>query len=110
MTPLRQRMLHDMQIRNLAVNTQKTYLLQVSSFARHFRRSPEVLGPEEIRAWIIHLTNERKLAPASVQLAVGALRFLYRITLRRDWCDERSEEHTSELQSRGHLVCRLLLE
>jgi len=88
MTPLRQRMLHDMQIRNLAVNTQKTYLLQVSGFARHFRRSPEVLGPEEIRAWIIHLTNERKLAPASVQLAVGALRFLYRITLRRDWCDE----------------------
>jgi integrase/recombinase XerD len=88
MTPLRQRMLHDMQIRNLAVNTQKTYLLQVSSFARHFRRSPELLGPEEIRAWIIHLTNERKLAPASVQLAVGALRFLYRITLRRDWCDE----------------------
>ncbi|HTO45545.1 MAG TPA: site-specific integrase [Burkholderiales bacterium] len=88
MTPLRQRMLHDMQIRNLADNTQKTYLLQVSSFARHFRRSPEVLGPEEIRAWIIHLTNERKLAPASVQLAVGALRFLYRITLRRDWSDE----------------------
>jgi site-specific recombinase XerD len=88
MTLLRQRMLHDMQIRNLAVNTQKTYLLQVSNFARHFRRSPEVLGPEEIRAWIIHLTNERKLAPASVQLAVGSLRFLYRITLRRDWSDE----------------------
>ena len=80
--------MHDMQIRNLAVNTQKTYLLQVSSFARHFRHSPEVLGPEEIRAWIIHLTNERKLAPASVQLAVGSLRFLYRITLRRDWSDE----------------------
>ncbi|WP_434718262.1 site-specific integrase [Paraburkholderia sp. A1BS-2L] len=77
-----------MQIRNLADNTQKAYLLQVSSFARHFRRSPEVLGPEEIRAWIIHLTNERKLAAASVQLAVGALRFLYRITLRRDWSDE----------------------
>ncbi|MBB5420662.1 tyrosine-type recombinase/integrase [Paraburkholderia atlantica] len=88
MTPLRERMLHDMQIRNLADNTQKAYLLQVSSFARHFRRSPEVLGPEEIRAWIIHLTNQRKLAPASVQLAVGALRFLYRITLRCDWSDE----------------------
>ncbi|MGF6413511.1 site-specific integrase [Paraburkholderia sp. MM5482-R1] len=76
MTPLRQRMLHDMQLRNLALNTQKTYLQQVSRFARHFQRSPEALGPDEIRAWIIHLTNERKLAPASVQLAVGALRFL----------------------------------
>ena len=88
MTLLRQRMLHDMQIRNLAVNTQKAYLLQVSSFAKHFHRSPEVLGPEEIRAWQIYLTNERKLAPSSIQLAVGALRFLYRITLKRDWSDE----------------------
>ena len=88
MTLLRQRMLHDMQIRNLADNTQKSYLMQVSSFARHFRRSPELLGPEEIRAWQIYLTNERKLAPSSIQLAVGALRFLYRITLKRDWNDE----------------------
>jgi integrase/recombinase XerD len=88
MTPLRQRMLHDMQIRNLAENTQKSYLQQVSSFARHFRRSPETLGPEEIRAWTIYLVNERKLAPSSVQLAVGALRFLYRVTLRREWSDE----------------------
>jgi site-specific recombinase XerD len=81
-------MLHDMQIRNLAENTQKSYLQQVSSFARHFRRSPETLGPEEIRAWTIYLVNERKLAPSSVQLAVGALRFLYRVTLRREWSDE----------------------
>jgi len=88
MTRLRQRMLDDMQIRNLAANTQKSYLLQVSCFARHFRRSPESLGPEEIRAWQLHLTNERKLAPSSVQLAVGALRFLYRVTLRREWRDE----------------------
>ncbi|WP_454743904.1 tyrosine-type recombinase/integrase [Cupriavidus necator] len=88
MTPLRERMLHDMQIRNLADNTQKSYLQQVSSFARHFRRSPELLGPEEIRVWQIYLTNERKLAPSSVQLAVGALRFLYRVTLRREWSDE----------------------
>ncbi|MDT4786468.1 IS91 family transposase ISMno24 [compost metagenome] len=88
MTPLRERMLHDMQIRNLADNTQKSYLQQVSSFARHFRRSPELLGPEEIRAWQIYLTNERKLAPSSVQLAVGALRFLYRVTLRREWSDD----------------------
>ena len=87
-SPLRQRMLHDMQIRNLADNTQQSYLLQVSSFARHFRRSPEVLGPEEIRAWLIHLREERKLAPSSLSPAVGALRFLYRVTLRRPWSDE----------------------
>jgi integrase/recombinase XerD len=88
MTLLRQRMLQDMQIRNLADNTQKSYLLQVSSFARHFRRSPELLGPEEIRAWLVHLREERKLAPASLGPTIGALRFLYRVTLKRAWSDE----------------------
>ncbi|MBC8751323.1 MULTISPECIES: tyrosine-type recombinase/integrase [Paraburkholderia] len=88
MTPLRQRMMHDMEIRNLAENTQRSYLLQVSSFARHFRRSPELLGPEEIRAWLVYLREERKLAPGSVGPTIGALRFLYRVTLKRDWSDE----------------------
>ena len=88
MTPLRQRMLHDMEIRNLAENTQKSYLIQVSSFARHFRRSPDLLGPDEIRAWLIYLREERKLAPGSLGPTIGALRFLYRVTLKRDWSDE----------------------
>jgi integrase/recombinase XerD len=88
MTLLRQRMLHDMLIRNLAENTQKSYLLQVSSFARHFRRSPELLGPEEIRAWLVYLREERKLAPGSLGPTIGALRFLYRVTLKRPWSDE----------------------
>src|SRR5258708_39970178 len=89
MTLLRQRMLQDMQIRNLADNTQKSYLLQVSSFARHFRRSPELLGPEEIRAWLVHLREERKLAPASLGPTIGALRFLYRVTLKQPWSEDR---------------------
>jgi site-specific recombinase XerD len=81
-------MLDDMRIRNLAENTQKSYLLQVSSFARHFRRSPDALGPEEIRAWLVYLRNERKLAPGSLGPTIGALRFLYRVTLKRGWRDE----------------------
>jgi integrase/recombinase XerD len=48
MTSLRQRMIEDMQIRNLSVHTQKIYILQVSLFARHFSKSPELLGPEQI--------------------------------------------------------------
>ena len=86
MTPLRQRMMDDMVIRNLADNTQSSYLLQVSSFATHFRRSPEALGPEEIRAWLVYLCEERKLAPTSLHPAVGALRFLYRVTLKSPVC------------------------
>lgn len=85
MTSLRQRMTEDMQVRNLALNTQTTYVQQVSLFARHFNKSPEKLGPEEIRAYQVHLTNERKLAPSSVLIAVSALRFLYKVSLKRDW-------------------------
>ena len=85
MTPLRQRMIEDMQVRNLALNTQRSYLEQVSRFARHFNKSPEQLGPEDIRAYQVYLTNEKKLAPGSVLIAVAALRFLYKVSLKRDW-------------------------
>lgn len=85
MTSLRQRFTEDMQVRNLAPNTQQSYLQQISLFARHFRKSPEVLGPEDIRAYQVYLTNEKKLAPGSITIAVAALRFLYRITLHKNW-------------------------
>ena len=52
------------------------------------QRSPEQLGPEEIRAYQVYLTNERKLAPSSVLIAVAALRFLYKVTLKREWIFE----------------------
>jgi site-specific recombinase XerD len=88
MTPLRQRMLQDMGIRNLALNTQLAYVQQISAFARHFDRSPESLGPEEVRAYQVHLLEERKLAAGSLSVAAAALRFLYKITLRRPWNDD----------------------
>jgi integrase/recombinase XerD len=85
MTTLRRRMLEDMQVRSLSPQTQATYVQQVSLFARHFNRSPRLLGPEEIRSYQVYLTNERKLAPSSINIAISALRFLYRITLHKDW-------------------------
>ena len=85
MTPLRERMTQDMQVRNFALNTQMSYVQQVSLFARHFNKSPEALGPEDIRAYQVYLTNEKKLAPGSILIAVAALRFLYKVSLRKDW-------------------------
>ena len=90
MTPLRQRMIEDMQVRNLAPHTQATYILHVSLFARHFRKSPELLGPEEIRDYQLFLTNQRKLAPSSIVVTTAALRFLYNVTLRKGWDLEAS--------------------
>src|ERR1700750_2033862 len=88
MTSLRQRMTEDMQVHNLALNTQTCYVQQVSLFARHFNKSPEQLGPEDIRAYQVYLTNERKLATGSVLIAVAALRFLYKVFLKKDWTFE----------------------
>jgi len=85
MTPVRQRMTEDMQVRNLSPHTQASYVQQVSLFARYFGKSPEILGPEEIRAYQVYLTNEKKLAPGSILIAVSALRFLYKVTLHKDW-------------------------
>ena len=76
MTSLRQRMLEDMQVRNLSSHTQVSYVQQVSRFARHFDRSPETLGPEEIRAYpapipacdaqFNHLLELRRLLPGEL--------------------------------------------
>jgi len=88
MTILRQRMTEDMQVRNLSPHTQRSYLQQVSLFARYFRTSPDALTPEHIRAYQIYLTNEKKLATSSIHIAVAALRFLYRVTLKKEWTFE----------------------
>jgi site-specific recombinase XerD len=85
MTPLRQRMIEDMQVLNLAPLTQSTYLLQVTLFARYFGKSPERLTFEHVRDYQIYLVREKKLAASSIAVAVSALRFLYRTTLRKDW-------------------------
>jgi integrase/recombinase XerD len=88
MTPLRQRMLEDMGIRNLADNTQAAYVQQIIAYAKYFKRSPEELGPEDIRAYQVYLTQTRNLSPSSLSVATGALRFLYKLTLKRDWAVE----------------------
>lgn len=83
-SPLRQRMIDDMTVRNFAPNTILCYLKQVSYFAQHFGKSPERLGPEEIRSYQIYLAKERKVGISSRTVAVSALRFLYHVTLKHD--------------------------
>lgn len=94
-------MINDMQVRNLSPHTQDSYLLQVSQFARHFAKSPALLGPEDVRTYQIYLANEKKLAPKSVHVAVSALRFLYRVTLGFEWDYDLIIPCPSE-DARGH--------
>lgn len=85
MSPLRRRMIEDMQIRNLAPHTQRAYVEQVVRFARYFRKSPEHLGPAEIRTYLLYLAHDKHLAASSIIVAVSALRFFYTVTLKRSW-------------------------
>src|SRR5260370_9011038 len=85
MTPLRQSMIEDMQVRNLAPDTQRAYLQQISLFARHFGESPEKLGPADIRAYQLYLSQDRQLSASSILVAVSAIRFLYKVTLKPEW-------------------------
>jgi len=85
MTPLRQRMIEDMQIRNFTPSTIESYVRQVAVFARYFKRSPDQLGAEEIREYQLHLIHDKELAWSTFNQAVCALRFFYTKTLKIDW-------------------------
>jgi integrase/recombinase XerD len=82
-TPLRQRMLHELQRRNYSPSTIRSYLGAVQQFAEHFHCSPERLGPEHLRRYQVFLLQEKKLEPSTVEIRISALRFLYKRTLRR---------------------------
>src|SRR5207237_7901084 len=84
MTPLRQRMI-DMQIRNFATTTQRSYIHYVAEFAKHFNRSPQQLGLEAVRQYQLHLTQQRQLSPQSINTFVSAIQFLYLVTLEMPW-------------------------
>jgi integrase/recombinase XerD len=82
MTPLRQRFLDDLRLRNYSPRTLETYVYCVARFARHLQRSPEQAGPEEVRAFLLHLL-EQKVSWCRFNQTVSALRFLYGVTLER---------------------------
>ena len=84
MTALRQRMIDDMRLRNLSAQTQRTYIRYVEGFAKHFGLSPEHLGPEEARTFLLHLVD-RGLSSSTVNLARCAIRFVQVVTLGREW-------------------------
>ncbi len=96
MKPLRRRMLEDLRIRNYSPATQVNYVNHVARFARHFGRSPDRLGSEEVRAYQVHLVEERALSWSTINQAVCAIRFFYRVTLGLDWAIERIPHPKSE--------------
>lgn len=85
MTALRQRMLEDMRLRGLAATTQRSYIHYVAEYARYFHRSPDQLDLEAVRQYTLHLLDERRLAPESVNAFLASAKFLYQVTLETPW-------------------------
>src|SRR5205809_4656426 len=80
-SPLRQRMLEDLQIRHYSPTTMRLYLHAVAEFALHFGASPEQLGAEHIRRYQLFLMKEKQVSQSTYIQVVSALRFLYTHTL-----------------------------
>jgi len=87
MTKLRERMIGDMKLRNFADTTIQTYTRVVEDFARYFHRSPDRLGPEHVRRYLLHAIEDKKLAWATYQVYRAALKFIYTKTLKLPWFD-----------------------
>jgi integrase/recombinase XerD len=83
MSALRKRMLEDMRVRNYSPRTQEMYVHRVARFAAHFGRSPDLLTPEDIRTYLVHLRDVEQVSWSAFNQAVSALRFFYKVTLGR---------------------------
>lgn len=85
MSQLRQRMLEDMQLRNFAAGTQRSYTHYVADFANYYGVNPTKLGLDDIRNYQLFLVEQRQLSPQSINCFAAAVRFLYTVTLEMPW-------------------------
>lgn len=85
MTPLRERMIQDMQLRGYAPGTQGHYVTAVRRLAEHYWKSPDQLGEEELRQYFLHLINVRKVASSTLTTALCGIKFFFEQTLGREW-------------------------
>lgn len=83
MGTLREKMLSDLELRNYSPKTKTEYIRCAANFAAHFRLSPERMGEDWIRSFLLHLLHVRRASPSVLKMHVAALKFLYRVTLNR---------------------------
>jgi len=97
MTPLRQRMIEDLQLRGLAAKTQDAYLRAVRQLAEHYHKSPDLVSEEELRQYFLYLKNDKHASRSAYTIALHGLRFFYTYTLQRtdvtlDWVRPAQEK------------------
>ncbi len=85
MTKLRERMIEDMQLRGLAENTQKAYMKSVKYLAEYYRKSPDTITEEELRAYFLYLKNTKGVARSTYIVTLSGIKFFYEHTIQREW-------------------------
>lgn len=85
MTPLRKRMIEDLQLKGYSPATQRAYLNAVGKLAGHYRKSPAEVSEEELRAYFLHLAQTERCARGTLKIAISGIRFLFAITLQKPW-------------------------
>lgn len=85
MTALRQRMIEDMRLHGYTESTKETYLGAVARLAAHYKKSPDQIGEEELRLYILYLMEVRQMSSASLKPILAGIRFLFEKTLHYKW-------------------------
>lgn len=85
MSPLRERMLQDMRLKNFSEPTKRSYIHYVSEFVDYYGVSPRKLGLDDIRNYLLYLIDQRQLSPQSINTFISAIQFLYTVTLEMPW-------------------------
>jgi integrase/recombinase XerD len=111
MTRLCKMMLEELQRRNYSELTTRKYLQYVTAFARHFGKSPDRLGPNELRSYQVYLLQERKVTRGTAVNCVAALRFFFIKTLKRHhfreflpYPKDRRHRHPSSINFSRYII------
>lgn len=85
MTPLRQRMIEDLQLRGLSERTQEMYVRAVRQLAEHYHKSPDRITEDELRQYFLYLKNVKHASRSASTIALCGIKFFYEQTLKREW-------------------------
>jgi integrase/recombinase XerD len=84
-TPLRQKLIEDMQLRGLSTSTQENYVRVVRQLAGYYDKSPDRISEEELRQYFLYLSQVKKVSPSTFQIALSAIKFFFEHSLQRQW-------------------------
>ena len=84
MTPLRQRLLDDLRLRGFSPKTQEAYIGAVRQLAEYCHKSPELITDDELRKYLLYLTEEKGVSASTLRVALTGIKFFFENTLKRD--------------------------